>query len=157
MTKLSKGDKGITNTLTKKNVRKSSDIIKTLAFLDEAVCFTGLLRTKIRPYTLNKNLENIQLNIMSASAVLAGDKNSLKDLKESTENLTKIISQLEARLPKRHSFIVPGKNEQECLFNIVRTKIRTAETYCASTKCSPVVKQFLNKASKYIYLLGIKV
>ncbi len=154
MTKLSKGDKGITNTLNKKNLKKSSNIIKTLSSLDEAVCFTGLLRNKSKSNALKKKLYDIQVQIMTASAVLAGDKKSVMILKKYVSDLSKNISFLENRLPKRQTFAVPGKNERDSLYNIVRAKVRTAETFCIDTECRPVVNQFLNKLSKYVYLLG---
>lgn len=156
MTKLSKGDKGITNTLNKKRVKKGDSIVRTLGSLDEAVCFTGLLRTKTKKASLKKELYDIQIAIMTASAVLAGDKKSVPILEKSVDKLIKNISALEKNLPKRQTFAVPGKNERDSLYNIVRAKIRTAESWCFDTNCNVIVSQFLNKLSKYVFLLGRK-
>ncbi|MEA3306439.1 MAG: cob(I)yrinic acid a,c-diamide adenosyltransferase [Elusimicrobiota bacterium] len=153
------GDKGITDTITGKKIRKTDSRIKTIAAIDELTCLLGLLKprfkksSKLKPFI--KEIEKIQNNLFIISGIIAGMK-PLTEIKAETKNLEGEIDKLSKKTSQFNKFIVPGASETEAFIHLARTKARLAEIAIWDTKRFKTSAIFLNRLSDYLFLLALK-
>lgn len=146
------GDWGHTGDFNNCPLPKNSKIINALGNIDELIAHLGLIRFVL------KNQPNIilpiQQQLQSYSAYLAGYPHLENILNVST--LECEIENLEKITPKQTSFYLPGDKEIPTIINICRTVCRRAERSVVNLQPpQPIIIQFLNRLSDYLFTLQI--
>ena len=153
------GDKGFTDTLEIKKIKKIDPKINALASIDELSCLLGLLKVRFKKSpklkTHASEFEKIQNNLFVLSGAIAGME-CLKEIKAETKNLEKITNKLSKKTPKLKKFIVSGKSETEALIHLARAKTRIAEIAVWQTQKFETSAVFLNRLSDYLFIIALK-
>ena len=160
------GDLGDTSLLNGTRVSKSHNRVEAYGTIDELNAFIGLLRDHLAIDSYRDMLLRIQENLFIAEALIASDpEKSVKGLPElQEEEITKLeneIDRMTAELPPLNSFILPGGNPQVSLCHVVRTVCRRAERAVIrlhrSSSAAPIIIQYLNRLSDYLFVLARKL
>lgn len=163
-----KGDKGETSIFSKKGgkeirLSKADPLIDTIGVVDEVNSYLGVVLSEIKnqkskvKFTITKSkIEDIQRNLFTIGAVLAGANLTLKNLK--TKKLEIEIDKMEEELPKLTNFILPGGSVVSAHLMYARALVRRAERSVAALseteKISPSVLKYLNRLSDYLFILA---
>jgi len=160
------GDKGLTSLIGGTRVPKHHIRIEAYGTVDELNSYIGLLRDqKIDKHTQNILFE-IQDRLFTIGAALASDpeksKMKIPDLKlEDIVLLEKEIDQMSATLPEMRSFILPGGHTTVSFSHIARCVCRRAERISIQLSetsfVAPLVIQYLNRLSDYLFMLSRKL
>ncbi|MFH2142665.1 MAG: cob(I)yrinic acid a,c-diamide adenosyltransferase [Bacteroidota bacterium] len=157
------GDKGQTSLIGGTRVPKYHDRIEAYGTVDELISYIGLIRDQKIDNHLKKILITIQYKLMVCASILASDCDNCKvkipkipdkDIKL----LENEIDEMEKKLPKLTSFILPGGHTIVSFCHIARNVCRRAErkTILVSEKfsvCDNVIK-YLNRLSDYLFVLS---
>ena len=161
-----KGDQGKTALLGGAKVSKSHVRINAYGCVDELNAYIGLVRDQDIPPGEKEALLKIQNALFIIGACLAADpaKPSVKvpDLNpEDVAWLEKEIDEISATLPELKSFILPGGHAIASHCQIARTICRRAERntclLAESWETNPVILQYLNRLSDYLFMLSRKL
>lgn len=153
-----KGDGGSTALFgSKKRISKNTNIIEALGELDELNSLLGVCRAKSK---LNKKIaaivEDIQQNLFIIQAELAGAPKKIS--KEKIKKMEKTINEIEKKLPKITSFLIPGATENGAYLDFARAVSRRTErrVLTASRKNLPSKESriYLNRLSSLLYALA---
>ena len=157
-----KGDDGRTALFgSKKRISKNTYIIEALGELDELNSLLGVCRAKSK---LNKKIaaivEDIQQNLFIIQAELAGAPKSIS--KEKIKKMEKTIDEIEKKLPKITSFLIPGATELGAYLDFARAVSRRTERRVlalpvrsgARSKPSKESRIYLNRLSSLLYALA---
>lgn len=159
------GDKGETSLIGGKRVPKYHLRIETYGTIDELTSYIGLIRDQNIKESIKEELIHIQDRLMVCASILATDTddNDL-DLPALSDNdirkLEESINQMEIELPELRSFVLPGGHTIVSFTHIARNVCRRAERYTIKLyeeiKFSPLVIQYLNRLSDYLFMLTRK-
>jgi len=162
-----KGDDGKTKTFgCDQRISKSSVIAEALGTLDEINSFLGLCKIKSEKEKFvlpdgtatAKEINNVQNNLFTIQAELAGSKMSMT--KEKVEEVEAVVDSIEKELPEIKSFFVSGGTELAVYFDIARTIARRAERRVTEvseegkTEVGEFTKAYLNRLSSLLYALA---
>lgn len=167
------GDKGTTSLFGGTRVPKYNGRIEAYGTIDELNSYIGLIRDqKIDKHTI-KVLIKIQNELFTLGAVLATpkDKEKLKNGKDRlnipkvTEEdilfLEKEMDNMNADLPLMTNFVLPGGHTTVSFCHITRCVCRRAERICVEVsekeEIDPIVLQYLNRLSDYLFVLARKL
>ncbi|BDS11001.1 cob(I)yrinic acid a,c-diamide adenosyltransferase [Aureispira anguillae] len=157
------GDKGTTALFGGARVPKNHIRIESYGTVDELNSYIGLIRDSLSDEQLKIVLKEIQDRLFTLGAILATDpsKKNVKtpDLKdEDVSYLESEIDQMEEKLEPLKSFILPGGHPTVSFCHIARCVCRRAERMCVALNENelvlPVVMQYLNRLSDYLFVLG---
>ena len=150
-----KGDGGTTKVIgSSERFSKSSAITEALGNLDELNALLGLIRSEHQSFA--ETLEEVQQNIFTICAGLAGSEKSLSEKK--IAEVEKIIAEAEAELPPITSFSLPGGSAESAWLDLARTVARRAERRAVAyhdeaKSVSPVSLKYLNRLSSLLFAL----
>jgi cob(I)alamin adenosyltransferase len=151
-----KGDDGKTSLFScNQRISKSSAITEALGCLDEINSYLGVIKAKSSDKDL---IHRIQNNLFTIQAQVAGANKKIND--EEIENIEKIISDIEKKLPEIKSFLISGANEFSANFDFARTLARRAERRVVAVSEEGIVKIdsktliYLNRLSSLLYVLA---
>lgn len=155
------GDDGTTGLIGGSRTAKDDLQIDTYGTVDELNAVLGVVRTASEPW-LAQLLEPVQneLFIVGSHLALAVGQNpddwKLPMLSKSMiERLEKQIDSAEQELPKLMNFILPGGTMLAANLHVARTVCRRAErlmvTYSRKRKVDPLVIEFLNRLSDWLF------
>lgn len=156
-----KGETGLYSSDRKKiiRVRKDSVVIQTIGAIDELNSFLGMVCAKLKNKTYKKNLQNIQHNLFTIGAILAGSKLEFLDLE--TRQLEKQIDIWESKLPVLKNFILPGGNENAALIFYARALTRKAERQLVilakKQDFSFEILRYINRLSDYLFVFARQI
>ena len=161
------GDDGTTGLLFGGRVSKADPLVDVYGTLDEAITALGLARAASSEPELNDLILAIQRGLFVASADLAASPSSRHRLvpavslvgAEMIADLERSIDRLVGERPLRPVFVVPGESLDEAALDLGRAIVRRAERRLvaageASSRFSPNVLVFLNRASDLLYVLA---
>ncbi len=167
------GDKGTTALIGGTRVPKHDIRIEAYGTVDELNSFTGLLRDKIDDKEIRDFLIKIQNELFNLGALLALDpeKKKLPNNKnrielppitaQSVQALEKEIDRMNEALPPMTHFILPGGHESVSVCHICRTVARRAERRTTAlsevSEVDPILIQYLNRLSDYLFVLARKL
>ena len=161
-----KGDQGKTSLLGGKKVSKSHDRINAYGSVDELNSYIGLVRDQEIDNLIKETLLHVQNTLFIIGSCLAADpeKTNLKIPELRTDDVVKLEVQIDAMtaaLPPLQSFILPGGNVIASHCQVARTICRRAErNTCLLTESwetNPLILQFLNRLSDYLFVLSRKL
>ncbi len=161
-----KGDKGKTGTFgCDQKISKSSAITEALGSLDETNSFLGICKAVVKDFKhkiLNAEIleiiNKIQNNLFIIQAQVAGADKKIAE--GETEQLEKIIAEIEKELLPIKSFLIPGANEISAHFDFARTIARRAERRVVAVSDENIAKidsetlVYLNRLSSLLYALA---
>jgi cob(I)alamin adenosyltransferase len=160
------GDQGTTALFGGKRVSKADLRIDTYGTVDELNSYMGLLRDQEVNQKRKKNLLEIQDRLFTIGSILATEPGNTKvkipSLKATDiQFLEKEIDQMDATLPAMKFFVLPGGHPSVSFGHVTRTVCRRAERLVIELdvieKVEPLVIQYLNRLSDYLFMLCRKM
>lgn len=159
------GDKGKTSLFGGARVPKHNARIESYGTVDELNSYIGLVRDSIELEPERKTLKEIQDRLFTLGAILAADPSKDKeklqtpDLHDSdVELLEQEIDRMEESLPALQHFVLPGGHVTVSFCHIARCVCRRAERLSVALHeqqpVLPIVIQYLNRLSDYLFVLG---
>jgi len=157
------GDKGSTALFGGARVPKNHIRIESYGTVDELNSYIGLIRDYLADKKLRDVLKEIQDRLFTLGAILATDpsKDNLKtpDLHDTDVTyLESEIDSMEEKLPALKHFVLPGGHPTVSFCHIARCVCRRAERMTVALHENepilPVVMQYLNRLSDYLFVLG---
>ncbi len=158
-----KGDTGESGLFgTNERFPKNSLVYEALGTIDELNSLLGVCRAKatgkkhdLMPL-VSSMVQSVQEHLFIMEAQIAGAEKNIT--KEYVDEIEKMVAQLEERLPKLHSFIIPGATELSALLDLARAVSRRAErAVIAMSATKPIpdaTKAYLNRLSSLLYALA---
>ncbi len=160
------GDTGTTSLFGGKRVSKADLRIETYGTVDELNSYIGLVRDQ-EVNTGRKNiLIEIQDRLFTVGSILATESGNTKvKIPSLIENditfLEKEIDEMETQLLPMKSFVLPGGHQSVSVCHVARTVCRRAERLVialnAREKADPLIIQYLNRLSDYLFVLSRKM
>ncbi len=160
------GDTGTTALFGGKRVSKADLRIETYGTVDELNAWMGLLRDQEVNQKRKDILVEIQDRLFTIGSMLATEPgNTIVKIpalnQEDSVRLEKEIDVMEAQLPPMRSFVLPGGHSAVSFCHIARTVCRRAERLVialdTTEKVDPLVIQYLNRLSDYLFMLSRKM
>jgi cob(I)alamin adenosyltransferase len=159
------GDDGTTSLPGGKRVPKYDPRIEACGSIDELIAWIGLLRDFRENDSRKGMLIYIQDQLMRCAASV-GDKEckKLKDCLPDQNcilNIEKEIDRVEANLPQKKNFTLPGGHILVSYCNIARCVCRRAERNVLriynSKEIPDIICKFLNRLSDYLFVLSRQI
>jgi len=161
-----KGDGGTTKFFgcDQKRISKSSSVAEALGNLDELNSFLGIVKLnvqsrdhKILAWDIYGIVENIQQNIFTVSAHIAGSEKNI--MEEKVKDAEAIIAECESELPPITKFSIAGGTQLGALLDFARTLARRAERRVVSVhdeleNISPETLKYMNRLSSLLFALA---
>ncbi len=160
-----KGDGGTTKTIdTPERISKSSITPEALGNLDELNSYLGLVKVKSEEIgykcgdqSFVQIVENIQQNIFTISAGLAGSDKSIGE--EKIKDIESLISLAEKDLPPIDKFTIAGGTELSAHFDFARTLARRSERRVVAVNdekgdVPAETLKYLNRLSSILFALA---
>lgn len=160
------GDKGKTSLFGGSKVSKSSLRIESYGTVDELNSYIGLVRDQKVNEVRKDELIEIQDRLFTIGSILATEPGNTKvktpQLQEGDiKFLENKIDEMDHQLPPMKSFILPGGHESVSHCHITRCVCRRAERIVIELNeidpVSPLVYQYLNRLSDYLFVLARKM
>jgi len=161
------GDTGKTSLLGGSRVSKSDLQIEAYGNVDELNSNIGLLRDLVTNEEVRSLLINIQNKLFTIGAYLANDQKKTTIKLPSLnigiiEVLEQSIDKMEEGLAPLTKFILPGGHPTVSQTHICRSICRRSERSVirfndSSENVNPIVIQYLNRLSDYLFVLGRKL
>jgi cob(I)alamin adenosyltransferase len=158
------GDKGETSLFGASRVAKDSPRVAAYGTIDELNSSIGVALAACEHEEISRPLKRIQAELFIAGADLAtelsakGGARVPRIQKEDTQELEKMIDELQGKLPKLKSFILPGGSRLSSSLHLSRAVCRRAErsvvTLGRTEKINPEVVPYLNRLSTYLFNLA---
>ena len=164
-----RGDKGLTDLIGEKKVRKDDLRLSAFGEIDELNSFVGSCSVYIKTF-YNKELSNvlfkldvIQHELFNLGNMLAtADNYSFDNMprvdSESILFLEQSIDTFNKDLDSLSSFVLPGGNELNVRFHIARTVCRRCERLVVNLSSTKQIDRniiiFLNRLSDLLFVLG---
>jgi cob(I)alamin adenosyltransferase len=144
-----KGDKGKTKTFGGP-ISKADQLAVALGTIDELNSWIGVCRQmfSVQDLVFNKNLQNMQTNLMIINSIIAGSKKySLKGAE--TARLEKIIDKLQKDLPELTNFVYPMG-----FLQVARAVARRAEREVITISQDKNILKYLNRLSDALFVMA---
>lgn len=160
------GDKGTTALFGGKRVSKADLRIDTYGTVDELNSYIGLVRDQEVSAKRKDILVEIQDRLFTIGSILATEPGNTKVkipslLESDITVLEKEIDEMEAQLAPMKSFVLPGGHPSVSFCHVARTVCRRAERLVISLdaheKVDPLIVQYLNRLSDYLFVLSRKM
>jgi len=158
------GDKGETSLYGASRVAKDSPRVAAYGTVDELNSSIGAAIALCKHEEISKPLKRIQSELFIAGADLAtelsakGGTRVPRIQKNDTQQLEKMVDELQERLPKLKSFILPGGSQLASSLHLSRAVCRRAErsvvTLRRTEKINPEMVPYLNRLSTYLFNLA---
>lgn len=160
------GDKGTTALFGGKRVSKADLRIDTYGTVDELNSYIGLVRDQEVNSRRKNILVEIQDRLFTIGSILATESGNNKVkvpslLESDITFLETEIDGMEAQLAPMKSFVLPGGHQSVSFCHVARTVCRRAERLVIALntqeKVDPLVVQYLNRLSDYLFVLSRKM
>lgn len=160
------GDMGTTALFGGRRVSKADLRIDTYGTVDELNSYIGLVRDQPVNASRKDVLVQIQDRLFTVGSILAAEPGNTKvkvpALHESDiKYLETEIDRMDADLPPMRFFVLPGGHTAVSFCHVARTVCRRAERLTIALHeqepVSPLVIQYLNRLSDYLFMLSRKM
>jgi cob(I)alamin adenosyltransferase len=161
------GDKGSTMLFGGTRVSKAHLRIDSYGTVDELNAYIGLLRDQSISPNYRQILKTIQDRLFVLGSHLATEpskRNNVTLPQISTADITLLeqaIDDMEAQLPALKNFILPGGHTTVSFCHIARCVCRRTERLVVALadvdEVEPIIIQYLNRLSDYLFVLGRKL
>ncbi len=160
------GDKGKTSLFGGSKVSKAHLRIESYGTIDELNSYVGLVRDQEVNTKRKDELVEIQDRLFTIGSILATEPGNTKVKVPSLSStdvgfLESKIDEMEEVLPPMKSFILPGGHQSVSFCHVARCVCRRAERLVIelndTAPVEPVVYQYLNRLSDYLFVLSRKM
>lgn len=161
------GDTGDTDLIGGIRVSKASERLEAYGTVDELSSHLGLLASMMSEGDDKDMIIRVQNNLFNVCTNLATDQSltplfpSAKINDGEAELLEHKVDEIQALLPERHGFILPGGCTAAAQCHVCRTVCRRAERRIVAlgkvARISPEVLQYVNRLSDYLFVLAKKI
>lgn len=159
------GDKGQTSLFGGRRVSKGYLRIDAYGTVDELNSCIGLLRDHLSDEVLRALLKEIQDRLFTLGANLAADPSKELQkpdlLEEDIKLLEREMDRMDEGLPELRNFILPGGHPTVSFCHLARCVCRRAErlavTLAEEEPVDPILIQYLNRLSDYLFILGRRI
>jgi cob(I)alamin adenosyltransferase len=155
------GDKGETSLYGAGRVPKDSLRVEAYGTVDELNSSIGVALAGCRHKEVSKPLKRIQAELFTAGADLATELSSTggarvpRITKKDTERLERAVDELQAKLPRLTSFILPGGSQLSSSLHLARAVCRRAERKAVALGraegINPEIVPYLNRLSTCLF------
>jgi cob(I)alamin adenosyltransferase len=155
------GDKGETGLYGPARVAKDSLRVDAYGTIDELNSCIGAAVAVCRHDEVSKPLKRVQAQLFTAGADLAtefaskGGARVPRIQKKDTERLERMVDELQAKLPRLTSFILPGGSQLAASLHLARAVCRRTERRVVALgraeKINPEMVPYLNRLSTYLF------
>jgi cob(I)alamin adenosyltransferase len=155
------GDKGETSLYGASRVPKDSKRVDAYGTVDELNSCIGVAVAGCKHEEISRPLKRIQADLFTAGADLAaesapdGGARVPRIGKKDTERLEKMVDELQAKLPRLTSFILPGGSQLSSSLHLARAVCRRAERRVIALsrveEINPEMVPYLNRLSTYLF------
>lgn len=153
------GDQGETGLFGGKRVPKNYVRIEACGGVDEANAFIGLAIDAVQQIGYRNELSHIQRKLFDVGTSLANPVAHVPHITdEDVRGLEIAIDRMMEALPELRAFILPGGSEAATRVQVARAVVRRAERRAVNVAqlqdVPPVVLQYLNRLSDYLFTLA---
>lgn len=162
------GDKGTTSLVGGRRVKKFDQRVEAYGSVDELNSHIGLLAEMVKVSVeghsdMLRQLKKVQNNLFVAQTLLATeDENIYQKLpqlnEESVIEMEHWIDEMDAKLPKLNSFVIPGGSMASAQAHVCRTVCRRAEReivrLAEEENIEEKIKKYINRTSDYLFVLS---
>jgi cob(I)alamin adenosyltransferase len=158
------GDKGETSLYGPTRVAKDSLRVEAYGTIDELNSSIGAAVAACRHKEISMPLKRIQAELFAAGADLAtefaakGGVRVPRIAKKDTERLERMVDELQTKLPRLSSFILPGGSQIAASLHLSRAVCRRTErrvvALARAEKINPEMVPYLNRLSTYLFNLA---
>ena len=158
------GDKGETSLYGASRVPKDSPRVDAYGTVDELNSCIGVAVAACKDKQVAKRLKGVQAQLFIAGADLAtdlkwkGGARAPRISRKDTVELEKMVDELQEKLPRLTSFILPGGSQLSSLLHLSRSVCRRAERRVVALgraeEINPEIVPFLNRLSTYLFNLA---
>lgn len=161
-----KGDDGTTGLIGGTRVNKFDLRIECYGTVDELNANIGMLNDLQEDAQIKEDLKSIQDLLFNAGSILAADpeKNKMKLPGITITDVAFLEQQMDEmteELPELKHFILPGGHVAVSAAHIARCVCRRAERLVVHLSkkdtVDPIITQYLNRLSDYLFVLGRKI
>ncbi|WNJ19518.1 cob(I)yrinic acid a,c-diamide adenosyltransferase [Pontibacter sp. G13] len=158
-----KGDGGKTSLLGGTRVDKDDLRIEAYGTVDELNSWMGMLADAEVLSDYRTFIQQLQSHLFTIGSHLANDpENSRFELPKIPETIIEemeaSIDDMNTKLPDLKSFVLPGGHPVNAQSHVARCVCRRAERRCValsrSATVEPLIIQFLNRLSDWLFVLG---
>ncbi len=144
-------------------VPKDSPRVDAYGTIDELNSCIGLAVAECKHAEIARPLKKVQASLFTAGADLATElgqkgRSVPRIQSKDTVDLEKMVDELQGKLPKLTSFILPGGSRLSATLHVARSLCRRAErrvvTLARSEKINPELVPYLNRLSTYLFNLA---
>ena len=147
------GDQGTTSLASGERVAKTDARIEAYGTVDELNSFVGALRLTVQEPQAQNELCWVQNKLFNLGAALS-DAPGEWITDTDVHCLESWIDRMQAELPKMKGFVLPFGDEAVVRCHICRTVCRRAERRMIECDATPAQRQFINRLSDYLFVLG---
>lgn len=161
------GDQGDTDLVGGIRASKASERLEAYGTVDELNSHLGMLGTLLENDDDKSVITRVQNNLFNVCTNLATDQSqtplypSAKIKEGEVIFLEQQVDEVQAMLPERHGFILPGGCLAAAQCHVCRTVCRRAERRIVAlgkvAQISPEVLQYVNRLSDYLFVLAKKI
>ncbi len=153
------GDKGKTSLFDGKRVLKSDKKVETYGTIDELNSAIGLASAFVRNRLINKELEEIQNDLLEIGSSLAVSSTLPVDqISKRPQEIEKLIDKLTKQMPKLSQFILPGGGKGGSFLHMARTITRRAERKVVRLSqkepVDEIIITYLNRLSDLLFTMA---
>ena len=158
------GDKGETSLYGASRVLKDSQRVDAYGTIDELNSCIGVALSFCKHKEISKPLKRIQAELFIAGADLAteleaqGGAKVPRIEKKDTQTLEKMVDELQGKLSRLTTFILPGGSQLASCLHLARAVCRRAErrvvTLGRSERINPEMVPYFNRLSTYLFNLA---
>ncbi len=158
------GDKGETSLYGAARVPKDSPRVDAYGSIDELNSCIGVAIASCKHKEISKSLKRIQGELFVAGADLATELGARGGARvpriraKDTERLERTVDELQRKLPKLTSFILPGGSQTSSLLHLARAVCRRAERRVVALggaeKINPEIVPYFNRLSTCLFNLA---
>lgn len=161
-----KGDTGTTGLIGGTRVPKHHLRIESYGTVDELNSYIGLIRDQNISKDIKEQLLEVQDRLFTLGSLLAVDSENTKMalpqiFKEDISYLEKQIDLMDEELEPMRNFVLPGGHTTVSYCHVARCICRRAERITVllseSFKVDPLIIQYLNRLSDYLFTLSRKL
>ena len=155
------GDKGETSLYGASRVPKDSPRVDAYGTIDELNSCLGVALAGCKHEEISKPLKRIQAELFTAGADLATELSAKgaarvpRIQKKETEELERMVDELQEKLPRLTSFILPGGSQLSSALHLARAVCRRAErkvvALSRAEKINPEMVPYFNRLSTYLF------
>lgn len=153
------GDKGKTSLFDGKRVLKSDKKVETYGTIDELNSVIGTASAFIKIKSINKELEEIQNDLLEIGSSLAVSSTlPAPQIEKRPVDFEKLIDKYTAQMPPLNQFILPGGGKGGSLLHVARTIARRAERRVIDLnqkeEIDPAIIIYLNRLSDLLFTMA---